>query len=112
MIQLRFARTSCSNHKSPNGVLSFHPPSEFQMLIKKAALFILSTALLIGTSALSFSSTSVGFSPAFSARADIRAQVSTERISRHVEFLASDKLQGRRAGTEFADQAAAYIEKE
>jgi aminopeptidase YwaD len=82
------------------------------MLIKKAALFILSTALLIATSALSLTSTSAAFAPALSARADSRAQVSTERISKHIEVLASDKLQGRRAGTEFADQAAAYIEKE
>src|SRR6185503_14097178 len=112
MIQLQFTRTSCSNHKSSNGVLSLHPPSEFRMLIKKAGLFILSTALLIAASALSFSSGSAAFAPALSARADSSAQVSTERISKHVAFLASDKLQGRRAGTEFADQAAAYIEKE
>jgi len=82
------------------------------MLIKKAGLFILSTALLIAASALSFSSGSAAFAPALSARADSSAQVSTERISKHVQFLASDKLQGRRSGTEFADQAAAYIEKE
>jgi Zn-dependent M28 family amino/carboxypeptidase len=82
------------------------------MLIKKAGLFILSTALLIAASALSFNSHSAAFAPAPSARADSKAQLSTERISKHVAFLASDNLQGRRAGTEFADQAAAYIEKE
>lgn len=40
------------------------------------------------------------------------AQVSAERAEKHVQFLASDKLQGRRAGTPYADEAAAYIEKE
>lgn len=82
------------------------------MLIKKAGPFILSTALLLEASALSFTSGSAAFAPAPSARAESKAQLSTERISKHIEFLASDKLQGRRAGTEFADQAAAYIEKE
>lgn len=82
------------------------------MLIKKAGLFILSTALLIAASALSFNSGSAAVAPAPSARAENKAQLSTERISKHIAILASDKLQGRRAGTEFADQAAAYIEKE
>lgn len=35
--------------------------------------------------------------------------LSAERISRHVAFLASEKLQGRRAGTPGADEAARYI---
>jgi len=82
------------------------------MLIKKTGPFILSTALLIAASALSFSSGSAAFAPALGARAESKAQLSTERISKHIAILASDKLQGRRAGTEFADQAAAYIEKE
>jgi len=38
--------------------------------------------------------------------------LSAERIARHVQFLASDQLQGRRAGTPAADEAARYIEKE
>src|SRR6185369_16265103 len=37
--------------------------------------------------------------------------LSAERIREHVEFLASDQLQGRRAGTPAADEAARYIEK-
>ena len=40
------------------------------------------------------------------------SEVSAERIARHVEFLASDKLQGRRAGTPAADQAADYIARQ
>src|SRR5262245_16870698 len=36
-------------------------------------------------------------------------QVSAARIGLHIEFLASDKLQGRRAGTVGADLAAKYI---
>jgi peptidase M28-like protein/PDZ domain-containing protein/PA domain-containing protein len=39
-------------------------------------------------------------------------EVSAERIIRHIQFLASDKLQGRRTGTRAADEAAAYIAKE
>lgn len=37
------------------------------------------------------------------------SQVSAQAITRHVTFLASDKLQGRRAGTAQADEAAKYI---
>jgi aminopeptidase YwaD len=36
-------------------------------------------------------------------------KVSAQAITRHVTFLASDKLQGRRAGTPQADEAAKYI---
>jgi Zn-dependent M28 family amino/carboxypeptidase len=39
-------------------------------------------------------------------------EVSAETIKRHVTFLASDKLQGRRAGTPEADEAAKYITNE
>ncbi|HEU4389140.1 MAG TPA: M28 family peptidase [Blastocatellia bacterium] len=38
--------------------------------------------------------------------------VSAERIAKHVSFLASDKLEGRRAGTSGAEQAAQYIAAE
>lgn len=82
------------------------------MLIRKVHLFILTTAL-IATAALTFTSSGAVLATApISARADSKTQLSVERISKHVEFLASDRLQGRRAGTPFADQAAAYIEKE
>ena len=32
-----------------------------------------------------------------------------ERLTKHVYYLASDSLQGRNAGTVYADQAARYI---
>jgi Zn-dependent M28 family amino/carboxypeptidase len=38
-----------------------------------------------------------------------QAPISAERIAKHVFYLASDKLQGRRAGTTGADLAAGYI---
>lgn len=38
--------------------------------------------------------------------------LSGERINNHIVFLASEKLQGRRAGTAAADQAARYIASE
>jgi aminopeptidase YwaD len=50
---------------------------------------------------------------AVAARKDAAAgKVSAEVVQRHVNFLASDKLQGRRAGTPEADQAAKYIAEE
>src|SRR2546425_4135166 len=86
------------------------------MLVRKAGLFILTIALLIGTSALALNPARTGFASSHYSDADRSAaaatQLSVERIARHIQFLASDKLQGRRAGTPFADEAAAYIEKE
>jgi hypothetical protein len=83
--------------------------------MKRAGLFILTIALLIATSALAFNPTAATVAPAYarSARSVTASrQVSNERITRHIQFLTSDKLQGRRAGTPEADAAAAYIEKE
>ena len=79
------------------------------MLIRKAASLILTIALLIGPSALGLNHGSSAFDAGQSAAA---TQLSAERAAKHIQFLASDKLQGRRAGTPFADEAAAYIEKE
>ena len=79
------------------------------MLIRKAASLILTIALLIGPSALGLNHGSSAFDTGQNAAA---TQLSAERIAKHIQFLASDKLQGRRAGTPFADEAAAYIEKE
>ena len=84
------------------------------MLIRKATLFKVSIALIVGTS-LPFIPASTPFGPSIyshSGGAAPAAQLSAERISKHVQFLASDKLQGRRAGTPAADEAAAYIAKE
>ncbi len=68
------------------------------MKIKKIASFLLAAALLIHPSSASLQST--------------RSEPSAEIIARHVAYLASDKLQGRRAGTEGAELAARYIAKQ
>ncbi|MGA9769667.1 MAG: M28 family peptidase [Blastocatellia bacterium] len=69
------------------------------MLTRKTQLLVLALTL----------SASLSISLASAAQSE---QVSAERIKRHVEFLASDKLQGRRAGTPAADEAGRYIAKE
>jgi len=78
------------------------------MLIRKAGFPVLTIALLFfsSTRAVDFSVTSIAASRV------VENQVSTDRIAKHIQFLASDKLQGRRAGTPSADQAAEYIESE
>jgi aminopeptidase YwaD len=43
---------------------------------------------------------------------DPDAKITTREILHHIKYLASDELQGRRAGTEFADKAAEYIAEE
>lgn len=78
------------------------------MRMKKAALFVFAVALMIGTPA----SLPGLRSRAFYAGDARAARPSAERIARHVQHLASDRLQGRRAGTAGADEAADYIEKE
>jgi len=86
------------------------------MLIKKVGLFTSIIALLIGTTALAPNPASTRLVLAFHADtgqgAATATELSTERVAKHVQFLASDKLQGRRAGTPSADEAANYIEKE
>ncbi|MFY9572044.1 MAG: M28 family peptidase [Blastocatellia bacterium] len=83
------------------------------MLIRKAGLFILATAFLVAASAVTIGSGGAAAArPTSSVFAAGKTQLSAERISKHVGLLASDKLQGRRAGTPAADEAAAYIEKE
>jgi aminopeptidase YwaD len=101
MIQRRFLADSTDNGD--------------KMSISRIRLLVL-TAILIGTATLASNSGSIGTATALyadSARsATDSTELSAERIARHVQFLASDKLQGRRAGTPQADEAAAYIEKE
>jgi aminopeptidase YwaD len=41
-----------------------------------------------------------------------RPEITAGEILHHIQYLASDELQGRRAGTEFADQAAVYVAEE
>src|SRR5262245_54012882 len=77
-------------------------------------LYLFVSAFLIGTLGLSLISQRSAASQTVrsDSGAASRVDISTERIAKHIEFLASDKLQGRRAGTPGADEAAAYIEKE
>jgi len=79
------------------------------MKFQRAGLFVITLTLIAG-SAFVFVPSSASVRSATSAqRAE---QVSAERVARHVAYLASDKLQGRRAGTPAADDAAKYIAKE
>src|SRR5690349_15123002 len=77
---------------------------------RKILLLVLSAFFLIATAAPVCLPGSAALTDAQSAAASI--QLSSERIRKHVEFLASDQLQGREAGTPAADEAARYIEKE
>jgi Zn-dependent M28 family amino/carboxypeptidase len=81
--------------------------------MKRAGLFKLSLAILIATLAPALRpNASVAISAYSARRTATGTQVSAERVTRHINFLASDRLRGRRAGTPEADAAAAYIEKE
>ena len=40
------------------------------------------------------------------------SDITAGEILHHIKYLASDELQGRKAGTEFADRAATYIAEE
>ncbi len=77
------------------------------MRIRQGALLILAAAV-IG----SWLPTHRSASAAEGKIGERDSEVSAERIAHHVEFLASDKLQGRRAGTPAADQAADYIARQ
>ncbi len=79
--------------------------------IRKACLLVIITAMSASVAAPDFASSSRVAASYFQQPARDQ-QASIERIRKHVEFLASDKLQGRRAGTPAADEAAKYIAKE
>src|ERR1700738_3079188 len=82
------------------------------MSISRIRLLVL-TAILIGIATLASNSGSIGTATALYADSTSSAtELSAERITKHIQFLASDQLPGRRAGTPQADEAAAYIEKE
>jgi peptidase M28-like protein/PDZ domain-containing protein/PA domain-containing protein len=82
------------------------------MLIRKASL-LQAAAVLATVSFLAASPASGPLAAAVDKSTSRGAtRVSEERIVRHIEFLASDKLQGRRTGTPAAVEAAAYIAKE
>jgi hypothetical protein len=77
---------------------------------RKILLLVLSAFFMIATAPPTLRPVSAALTDAQSAAA--AAQLSSERIRAHVQYLASDQLQGREAGTPAADQAARYIEKE
>jgi aminopeptidase YwaD len=82
------------------------------MLNRRPGL-LLAAAALATSAALTSSLASARFAAALDKASNgVATQVSAERIIRHIQFLASDKLQGRRTGTPAADEAAAYIAKE
>ena len=82
------------------------------MFIRKSVLLILASAVLIASSAVAPISRSAAFAPQPVVVRSDSVEISVDRIAKHEAFLSSDKLQGRRAGTQYADEAAAYIEKE
>ena len=43
---------------------------------------------------------------------DATPEITAKEVLYHIKYLASDELQGRKAGTEFADKAAEYIAEE
>jgi aminopeptidase YwaD len=77
----------------------------------KTCLFSLAIAFVVTANLLA---PAVSAQKAVAVKKDAAAagKVSAEAIKRHVNFLASDKLQGRRAGTLQADEAAKYIAEE
>jgi hypothetical protein len=82
------------------------------MLIRKAG-FVLAAVVLATSAAISASRPNARFAAAPDKPTSRDAtKISAEQIGRHIEFLASDKLQGRRTGTPAADEAAAYIAKQ
>jgi aminopeptidase YwaD len=78
---------------------------------RKILLLVLSIFFLIATATPTLRPASAALYDGSQSAASAAA-LSSERIRAHVEFLASDQLQGRGAGTPAADQAARYIEKE
>jgi aminopeptidase YwaD len=74
----------------------------------KRTQILLTIILLTLSAALTFNPASASLSIDKQSAAK-SAAVSAERIREHVEFLASDKLQGRRTGTPAGDAAAKYI---
>ncbi len=82
------------------------------MLKRKLLLHLsLAAALLFSASAFGSVSSRVSAARNSDRKGKSAAHVSAQNVARHVEYLASDKLQGRRAGTPNADQAARYITK-
>jgi Zn-dependent M28 family amino/carboxypeptidase len=86
-----------------------------EFVVIKNALSIKRFALLSFTLAMILTANSFALIAQAQKTAAVKkdaSEVSADAIKRHVTFLASDKLQGRRAGTPQADEAAKYIAKE
>ncbi len=75
--------------------------------LQRAFVFILSTALCISLWATA--QQTVVAQQAVALKEATTGKVSAEMVQRHVNYLASDELKGRRAGTPEADKAADYI---
>lgn len=82
------------------------------MLIRKTALRLAAAAVAASASLTSFPASAQLAAALDKSTSRAATKVSAERIVRHIQFLASDRLQGRRTGTPAADEAAAYIAKE
>ena len=82
------------------------------MSTRRISLSVFLVALLMLSAALSLKPASAALKGQGLASASESVGISAERIMRHVQFLASDKLQGRRAGTPSAGEAARYIAAE
>ena len=68
---------------------------------------VIGSLALVGSMMLALMSSAAHTVSFQSSTAD--STISAERIMRHVRYLSSDELQGRRAGTRYADKAADYI---
>jgi peptidase M28-like protein/PDZ domain-containing protein/PA domain-containing protein len=82
------------------------------MSTRRISLSIFAIAFLLTSASLSLNPANAALEIQSQKSAQSDAQISAERIARHIAFLASDKLQGRRSGTPGADEAARYIAAE
>lgn len=82
------------------------------MIIRKNSLLAIVAAILLASAQIAVGPAGAARAAENHARIADDARVSAERIARHIQFLASDKLEGRRAGTAAADEAANYIANE
>jgi aminopeptidase YwaD len=80
--------------------------SEMRRVTEKASMSVLAICIVLGSAFYA------AVPPIASQARQVASAVSPEKIAAHIQYLASDKLQGRRAGTPQADEAAAYIAKE
>ncbi|HXG67096.1 MAG TPA: M20/M25/M40 family metallo-hydrolase [Blastocatellia bacterium] len=83
--------------------------------MRRTGLRLAAITLLIGSAVWGLNPASAEFRAVPMAQATQAARsaaISAERISGHVSYLASDRLQGRRAGTPAAAEAARYIARE